>query len=137
MWRKPIVPCSFDVTVGSSPILYNDTVILLCAMARKEDSRVVAFDKNNGGIRWEKGLPQMHFGHNTPVMIQVNNKPHPRQVVVGIDAVQFAGVDQAHGQVPRMGPILRLVEASVLAMKDRFLQCLFANVIVERSGRMV
>src|SRR3954469_6566714 len=34
VWLKEIIPYSFDVTLGSSPILYNETVILLCAMAK-------------------------------------------------------------------------------------------------------
>ena len=34
VWRKEIVPYSFDVTMGSSPILYQDAVILLCAMSK-------------------------------------------------------------------------------------------------------
>ena len=33
IWKKDIIPYTFDVTLGSSPILYQDTVILLCAMA--------------------------------------------------------------------------------------------------------
>jgi hypothetical protein len=33
VWRKEIVPYTFDVTLGSSPILYRDTWILLCAMS--------------------------------------------------------------------------------------------------------
>ena len=26
-WRKDLVPYTFDVTVGSSPVLYDDTVV--------------------------------------------------------------------------------------------------------------
>jgi hypothetical protein len=32
VWRHAIVPHNFDVTVGSSPILFEDTVLMLCAM---------------------------------------------------------------------------------------------------------
>lgn len=100
-WRKPIVPYSFDVTLGSSPILYGDTVILFCAMAKKEDSRVVAFDKTNGDIRWERKLPKMQFGHSTPVIIQVNNRPQMLLVASGMekagDALQ--SLDPADGRL--------------------------------------
>ncbi len=85
VWRKNIVPYSFDVTLGSSPILYGDTVILFCAMAKKEDSRVVAFDKTSGRIRWERKFPQMHFGHSTPVIIQVNNRDQMLLVASGME----------------------------------------------------
>jgi outer membrane protein assembly factor BamB len=100
VWQKPIVPCSFDVTLGSSPILYGDTIILFCAMAKKEDSRVVAFDKSNGDVRWEKRFPQMDFGHSTPMIIQVNNKPQMLLVASGMkeagDALQ--SIDPTEGR---------------------------------------
>ncbi|MCX5644195.1 MAG: PQQ-binding-like beta-propeller repeat protein [Phycisphaerae bacterium] len=98
-WRQPIVPYSFDVTLGSSPVLYGDTVILLCAMAKKEDSRVVAFDKTSGAIRWERKLPQMQFGHSTPLLIEVNRKPQMLVLASGMepagDALQ--SLDPADG----------------------------------------
>ena len=89
-WRKNIVPYSFDVTLGSSPILYGDTVILFCAMAKKEDSRVVAFDKTSGHVRWERKLPRMHFGHSTPLIIQVNNKPQMLLLASGMEETGYA-----------------------------------------------
>ena len=61
VWRQEIVPSSFDVTVGSSPVLYEETVILLCSMAKAADSRVVAFDKNTGAIKWQQPFPDMGF----------------------------------------------------------------------------
>ena len=100
-WRKPIVPYSFDVTLGSSPVLYGDTVILLCAMAQKEDSRVVAFDKTTGAIRWERGLPQMGFGHSTPLIIRIADRP---QMLLVASAMVEAGdalqsLDPADGKL--------------------------------------
>jgi outer membrane protein assembly factor BamB len=88
VWRKPIVPYSFDVTLGSSPVLYGDAVILLCAMAKPEDSRVVAFDKANGEAKWERRLPQMRFGHSTPLVLQINNKP---QMLLAASGMEEAG----------------------------------------------
>ena len=92
VWRKEIIPFTFDVTVGSSPILYRDTVILLCAMAKPQDSRVVAFDKMTGAIRWEHKLDSTSFGHSTPLIINVNNKPQMLVLASGMkvapDALQ-------------------------------------------------
>jgi len=100
-WRKPIVPYSFDVTLGSSPVLYGDTVILFCAMAKKEDSRVIAFDKTSGDLRWERKLPQTQFGHSTPLIIQVNNKSQMLLLASGMekagDALQ--SLDPADGKL--------------------------------------
>lgn len=74
-WRKEIAPHSFDVTIGSSPVLFDDTVLMLCAMTNKKDSKLVAYDKADGSIRWEAALPQAGFAHSTPVKIDVEGKP--------------------------------------------------------------
>jgi outer membrane protein assembly factor BamB len=71
LWRKEIVPHTFDVTVGSSPVLFEKNVIVLCAMANKADSRIVAFDQETGDERWEKRLPETGFAHSTPAIVQV------------------------------------------------------------------
>ncbi len=84
VWRKQIIPYSFDVTLGSSPALYGDTVILFYAMAKKEDSRVVAFNKTDGNVRWERRLPQTDFGHSTPLIIQTGNKSQMLLVASGM-----------------------------------------------------
>jgi outer membrane protein assembly factor BamB len=74
VWRREIVPYSFDVTLGSSPILYQDTLILLCAMAKPSDSKVIAWDKQTGNVRWQQPLPQTGFGHSTPVLLPIRGK---------------------------------------------------------------
>jgi outer membrane protein assembly factor BamB len=74
-WRKEIVPYTFDVTVGSSPVLFGQTVILLCAMASHSDSQVIAWDQSNGEVKWRRAFPDMAFGHSTPVLISVKAKP--------------------------------------------------------------
>jgi outer membrane protein assembly factor BamB len=71
LWRKEIVPHTFDVTIGSSPILFEKNVIVLCAMANKADSRIVAFDQETGAQRWEKRFPEMGFAHSTPAIVDV------------------------------------------------------------------
>jgi len=82
-WRKEIEPHTFDVTVGSSPILYGRTVILVCAMAKKSDSRIVAFDRDSGDVAWEARLPTTGFGHSTPIVINVAGKD---QMIVAASA---------------------------------------------------
>lgn len=84
-WRKELLPYTFDVTLGSSPILYNDTIILLCAMAKKSDSRIVAFNKTDGEMKWETKLPTVSFAHSTPTIIDVNGKPQMLVLASGIN----------------------------------------------------
>jgi hypothetical protein len=61
---------------------------------------------------------------------------HLSELVEWVGAAQFAGVNQAREQVADGGPILGLVEQRVLPVQNRFLQCSFANVIVQRGSRL-
>jgi outer membrane protein assembly factor BamB len=99
-WRKEIVPYTFDVTIGGSPILYQDTVILFCPMAKKEDSAVIAWNKNDGQIKWSQKLPGTEFGHSTPVVIQVQGKPQMLVVASGMKTADEAlqSLDPADGK---------------------------------------
>ncbi len=101
VWRKEIVPYSFDVTVGSSPVLYGDTVILFCAMAQACDSRVVAFDKATGEVRWQRAFPDMAFGHTTPLLISVRNQAQLLVLASGmnVSANALRSLDPATGDL--------------------------------------
>jgi outer membrane protein assembly factor BamB len=71
VWHKQIVPHNFDVTVGSSPILVDDAVVMLCAMTDPKDSKLIFFDPADGSIRREIPLPKARFAHSTPLKIDV------------------------------------------------------------------
>jgi outer membrane protein assembly factor BamB len=64
-----------DVTIGSSPVLFEKNVLVLCAMANKADSRIVAYDQATGEVRWERKLPDAGFAHSTPAIVEVAGKP--------------------------------------------------------------
>ncbi|MDH4238099.1 MAG: PQQ-like beta-propeller repeat protein, partial [Phycisphaerae bacterium] len=101
VWRKEIVPYTFDVTLGSSPILYGETVILFCAMSNKSDSRVVAFEKAGGEVKWETNLVETDFGHSTPVIISVNKKDQMLLAASGMkeDEKALKSLDPANGEI--------------------------------------
>src|SRR6185503_8294282 len=80
-WRQEIRPYTFDVTIGSSPLLYGETILLLCGMAKASDSRLVAFAKADGQVRWETKMPKVGYTHSTPLLIQVKEKP--QLIVIG------------------------------------------------------
>jgi len=80
-WRHEITPHNFDVTIGSSPVLFKDTVLMLCALSK--DSRIIAYSKTNGEIKWEAPLPRTGFAHSTPVLIEVEGKPQLLVVASG------------------------------------------------------
>jgi outer membrane protein assembly factor BamB len=100
VWRDELKPFTFDVTVGSSPILYGDTVILQCAMAKKSDSHLVAFGAADGKVRWDTPMPTIAFAHSTPVVIDVKGKPQMLVVASGIQPAPdgLQSFDPATGQ---------------------------------------
>jgi outer membrane protein assembly factor BamB len=97
VWRTEIEPHNFDVTVGSSPILFEDTVLMLCAMTNRKDSRLIAYDKADGSIRRQTPLPQAGFAHSTPIKIEVAGKP---QLIVAA-----SGGGEADGGIQSINPV--------------------------------
>jgi outer membrane protein assembly factor BamB len=94
VWRKEIKPFTFDVAVGCSPVLYGETVIVQCDQVEK-NSRLLAFDRKTGEVKWEKKRPEVGFAHSTPVLAEINGKT--QLLVAASNAVQ--GVDPADGSV--------------------------------------
>ena len=93
VWRKTLANIAFDVALGSSPILFGDTVILDCDQTGKTSS-IVAFDKTTGEIRWEAKRPETGFAHTTPVIVNVAGQP--QMLVSASGAIQ--GLDPANGK---------------------------------------
>ena len=56
------------------------------------------------------------------------------EIVEGIGAIQFAGMDQAHEQIADVSAVFGFIEQGVLAVKDRPLQTSFADVVVQRCA---
>ena len=94
VWRKVIANHAFDVALGSSPILYQDTVILNCDQTGKT-STITAWDKATGDIRWEAKRPETGFAHSTPVVVEIAGKP--QMLVSASGALQ--GLDPASGKI--------------------------------------
>ena len=94
VWRKDLEKINFDVAMGSSPILYQETVILDCDQNGKTAS-FIAFDKKSGEIKWEEKRPQVAFAHSTPVIVTVGGKK--QMLVSASNAIQ--GLDPATGKI--------------------------------------
>jgi outer membrane protein assembly factor BamB len=93
VWRKEIAPYAWDVAIGTSPILYKDTILVLADGTRPEQSRLIAFDKKTGEAVWTQSRPTSNFSHSTPLLIDVGSKP--QLVVAGSSALQ--GLDPSGG----------------------------------------
>ena len=94
VWRKDITPFTFDVAIGCSPVLYKDVVLLQCDQNEKH-SRLLAFDRKSGDLKWEKKRPEFVFTHSTPVLAEIGGKTE--LLVAASGALQ--GVDPSDGTV--------------------------------------
>jgi len=94
IWRKELANYAFDVALGSSPVLFRDTVILDCDQTGKT-STIEAFDAATGATRWEAKRPDTGFAHSTPVIVSVSGKPE--MLVSATNALQ--GLDPATGEM--------------------------------------
>jgi outer membrane protein assembly factor BamB len=93
VWRKNLEKYNFDVALGSSPLIYKDTVILDCDQT-KETSSIIAFNIADGSIKWEQLRPKVGFAHSTPTIVRVNGKP--QMLVSASNALQ--GLDPENGE---------------------------------------
>ena len=95
VWRREIGPFAWDVAIGTSPFLYEDTVLVLADQAKSNLSRLLAFDKKTGDLKWEQKRPGASFSHSTPLLIQVQGKP--QLVIASSNALQ--GLEPGNGKV--------------------------------------
>lgn len=95
LWRKEITPFAWDVAIGTSSVLYQDNVLVLADGTQPKHSRLIAYQRESGEIKWERERPTANFSHSTPVLVKVDDKP--QLLVSASNAVQ--GVDPADGRV--------------------------------------
>lgn len=93
LWRKEIAPFTFDVAIGTSPVLYGNTVLVTCDLAAKA-SKLLAFDRKTGAIVWEQQR-KVEWAHSTPVLAELGGK---KQLLVA-SARGPQGLDPATGQI--------------------------------------
>jgi outer membrane protein assembly factor BamB len=92
VWRKELTPFAFDVAMGTSPVLYGDTVLIQWDQTNKT-SRLIALDRKTGEVKWEKKRPDADWSHSTPVVADVKGK---KQLLVA-SAYAVQGLDPDKG----------------------------------------
>ena len=93
-WRKEITPYKFDVAWAASPVLYQDTVIIVCDQIGKA-STIYAFDGKSGELRWEKKRPNIDWAHSTPLLAKVG----PKLQLLTATHRGPQGIDPATGEI--------------------------------------
>jgi outer membrane protein assembly factor BamB len=93
LWRKTIEPHDFDVCIGTSPVLFKDTVLVMCEQLKRQSS-VRAFDTKTGALGWEAKRPDADWTHSTPVIARIGGQP--QLLVAAANAVE--GLDLTSGK---------------------------------------
>lgn len=72
-WRTPLGPFNNVNGHGSSPIVYRDSVILVCD--QDAGSYIIALDKRTGKTRWRVERPEVTRSYVTPVVFRPKSGP--------------------------------------------------------------
>jgi len=73
LWRVPLGPFNNVNGYGSSPILFKDSVILVCD--NDDDAYLLAVDKKTGRVRWKTPRPEVTRSYSTPAVFQPKDGP--------------------------------------------------------------
>ena len=66
LWQLPLGPFNNAYGMGTSPILVENKLILVCD--QNKSSFIIAVDKDNGRLIWRKARPEAKSGHSTPIV---------------------------------------------------------------------
>ncbi len=94
VWRQEREgPFNLNPGITSSPILYKDTVVLLCDEGRGI-GWLQALDKKTGEVKWEQKRKKTGTSNTTPVIVNVNGKDE--MLVSAAESMQ--GLDPTNGE---------------------------------------
>jgi outer membrane protein assembly factor BamB len=65
-WHYELKPFHYNFEMATSPILYQDLVIVFCGL--NKEPRLIAFKKQTGDIVYDHRLKDTGYGHSTPVL---------------------------------------------------------------------
>lgn len=93
LWRLPLGPFNNVNGHGSSPILVDDTLVLLCD--QDTDSYLLCVDKSTGRVKWKVARPESTRSYTTPALLTPARGP-AELIVPG--AYQLASYDAHTGE---------------------------------------
>ncbi len=95
VWRKQITPFFFDVCIGTSPVVVQDTVIVCCDQQReRKSSKLLAYSGKTGEIVWQKERA-VDWAHSTPTLAKIAG----RTQLLAATANGPQGLDPASGAI--------------------------------------
>jgi outer membrane protein assembly factor BamB len=72
-WQMPLGPFNNAYGMGSSPIVVDDLVVLVCDQS--VGSFMIAANKDTGALRWRIERPEAKTGHSTPIVYRPKDGP--------------------------------------------------------------
>ena len=93
VWQLPLGPFLNVNGHGSSPVLVDDLVVLLCD--QDANSYLIAVDKASGKVRWKVERPDVTRSYSTPGVLRVAGRP-AELIVPG--SYQLASYDAKTGK---------------------------------------
>ncbi len=72
-WSVPLGPFNNANGHGSSPVLLDDMLVLICD--QDTDSYLLALDKSSGKVRWKISRPEVTRGYATPAVYRPKKGP--------------------------------------------------------------
>jgi outer membrane protein assembly factor BamB len=72
-WRHPLGPFTNLQGMGTSPIVVDGKVVIVCD--QDEDSFILAVDKDSGKIAWKTNRPEVVHGFSTPNVFRPGGGP--------------------------------------------------------------
>lgn len=72
-WRLPLGPFNNVYGIGVSPVLADDVVVLV--VDQDKNSHILAVDRGDGKVRWQKPRPEALSGASTPVVVRRSGGP--------------------------------------------------------------
>jgi outer membrane protein assembly factor BamB len=92
-WRVPLGPFNNANGHGSSPVMVDDLLVLLCD--QDTGSYLVALDQGTGRVRWRADRSEITRGYATPAVVRAAGRP-AELIVPG--AHQLAAYEAASGR---------------------------------------
>ena len=78
LWSLPLGPFNSFYGMGGSPIVVDETVLLVCD--QELGSFVIAVGRNDGKVLWRADRPEARSGYSTPILYEPEDGP--KQLIV-------------------------------------------------------
>ncbi len=110
LWRVPLGPFNSFYGMGGSPVLADNTLVMVCD--QRTDSFIIAVDKRNGKVLWKTTRPNQE-AFSTPAIYQPNDAP-AQIIVMGDQTLDVYSIDKGErlwwinkiGSFPKGVPVL-------------------------------